>query len=248
MLIRKLCTSLSVVILASQSVFATTWGDAEVADPIMTGETCQVSEPASYGSYIYHSPSKYDQVFWPYTDQHGIWVCEASGFVGLIGDFTLSEQEKAAITHYLSAHTPDNTNIVRKLETLEALTAIRDLDGDERNHMKRLLARWYEDLGDPVKANKYRQAALSEIALFLANNAAGEVDEYHRLQYLYVATAYSYHLGKTDDGNTYKQAFEQLSLNLKDPDNLGFADYLKALLEDIRTIPPGGALSLPVDQ
>ncbi|MEC7823852.1 MAG: hypothetical protein VYD12_04910 [Pseudomonadota bacterium] len=114
--------------------------------------------------------------------------------------------------------------------------------------MKRLLARWYEDLGDPVKANKYRQAALSEIALFLANNAAGEVDEYHRLQYLYVATAYSYHLGKTDDGNTYKQAFEQLSLSLKDPDNLGFADYLKALLEDIRTIPLGGALSLPVDQ
>lgn len=61
MLIRTLCISLSVVILASQSVFATTWGEAEVADPILTGETCQVSEPASYGSYIYHWPSKYDR-------------------------------------------------------------------------------------------------------------------------------------------------------------------------------------------
>ncbi len=248
MLIRKLFISFCITGWLGLPVFATTWGDAEVADPIMTGETCKVSEPASYGSYIYQWPSKYDQVFWPYTDQQGIWVCEASGFVGLISDLSLTEQEKNEIKYYLATYIPDNSTIEGKLATLEALAALRELDMDERNHMKRLLARWYEQLGDHVKANKYRLAALYEIVDHLSNDEGNEVDEYHHLQYLYLATAYSYHLGRTDKGNTYKQAFEQLSINLTDPDNLGFADYLKALLEDIRHIPPRGALSLPVEQ
>ncbi|TPV60629.1 hypothetical protein FJ444_03095, partial [Aestuariibacter sp. GS-14] len=39
-------------VLLSINATATTWVESEVDDPILTGETCHVSEPASYGSYV----------------------------------------------------------------------------------------------------------------------------------------------------------------------------------------------------
>lgn len=136
MLIRKLCILFSVVILVSQFVFVIIWGEVEVVDFILIGEICQVFELVSYGSYIYYWLSKYDQVFWFYIDQYGIWVCEVFGFVGLIGDFIFFEQEKVVIIYYFLVYIFDNMIIVGKLEMFEVLIVICDLDGDECNYMK----------------------------------------------------------------------------------------------------------------
>lgn len=58
---------------------------------------------------------------------------------------------------------------------------------------------------------------------------------------------YSYYLGKMDDGNIYKQVFEQLLLSLKDFDNFGFVDYIKVFFEDICIIFFGGVFFFFVD-
>ena len=82
------------LIFCPLAVYSTTWGELEVDDPILEGEKCAVHQPASYGSYIYRWPSKYDQVFWPLTDSHGIWFCQESGFTAFIDDFAdLSPEE-----------------------------------------------------------------------------------------------------------------------------------------------------------
>lgn len=232
-------------LLLSINATATTWVESEVDDPILAGETCQVSEPASYGSYIYHWPSKYDQVFWPYTDPHGIWNCEASGFVGLIGDFALTEQEKTSIASYLTSRRSAPGTIEETLTALEGVYALRDLDIHGKNHLKRLLARWYQELGNTDKATQYRQAALEEIRDMLAGAESGAIDEYQHLQYLYLAAAYSHTLDHPAQSQAYHIAFEQLVSGIKQPDNLDFADYLSEILQDISKMPRNGELLLP---
>jgi hypothetical protein len=98
------------------STQATTWGETEVDDPILDGEKCSVHEPASWGGYIYRWPSKYDQVFWPLTDIHGIWFCENSGFTAFIGDFDeLSDIEVGHIKELLKAEYKPPVTIESKL-------------------------------------------------------------------------------------------------------------------------------------
>lgn len=64
--------------LGSAPVWATTWGETDVDDPIVKDAKCTVGSPGSYGSYIYGWPSKYDQIFWPVTEESGIWFCPES--------------------------------------------------------------------------------------------------------------------------------------------------------------------------
>jgi hypothetical protein len=104
------------ILILSSNAFATTWGREERPDPVIDGATCAVSEPMSWGSYIYHWPSKYDQVFFPLTDEHGIWFCRESGFTAFIGDFELRPEEKAALAAHLPQfyHRLDDAQRIRR--------------------------------------------------------------------------------------------------------------------------------------
>ncbi|MCC7250125.1 MAG: DUF2225 domain-containing protein, partial [Lysobacter sp.] len=182
---------------------ATTWGETKVQDPIDRKAKCDVQEPMSSGSYIYQWPEKYDQVFWPMTDQNGIWFCKKSGFVAFIGDFEgLTDAEKARISQYLRENYKggkDEGSLEAKLKSLEALYALREKDEAFRNMLLRALARWYQDSGDTEKANEYRRKALEGIRSALT----GEMPEDQKLQYLYVAANYTRELGDAEASDRY---------------------------------------------
>ncbi len=234
----KLASFIFLMILTSVTK-ATTWEEAEVEDPILEGEKCSVHNPASYGSYIYHWPSKYDQVFWPLTDHHGIWFCEKSGFTAFIGDFSgLSSGEIAKIKEYLLENQSKDSSIQTKLLLLEEIYSLRSTDNVFNNRLLRVLARWYQDLGDLDKASAYRRTAFSDIQLQLE----GELDEYQRLEYLYLAANYSKYFGDQIASEKYISELISSIDNVKSEEVKGFAEYLRELYPDTNYINEGGVL------
>jgi len=234
----KLITALVAVAFAFQ-VQATTWDESEVGDPILPGELCKVNQPMSWGSYIYNWDSKYDQVFWPNTEGMGIWSCEKSGFVALLGDFEgMSATEIKAIKQYLLQHPATETGIKAKLELMEQLYALRDTSSHFKNYLLRLLARWYQQLEDVDKANLYRRSAYAGIRVALQ----GELDEFTRLEYLYLAANYARQFGDAGASDQFLLELTELTASLKDEKARNFAAYLQELLPDTRRITEGGVL------
>ncbi len=218
---------------------ATTWGGTQVNDPIKEGETCDVYQPASYGSYIYHWSSKYDQVFWPLTDEHGIWFCKKSGFTAFIGDFEgISENEKSDITKYLQKNYKGKGDIESKLVLLEGIYALRNTDDGFRNKLLRVFSRWYQDLGQIEKANDYRRKAFVDIKVKLQT----KLPEGQKLQYLYLAANYSRLFGEIDESDKYIKQLITATKNLENKKLKGFSAYLTKLAKETKYIQPGGKL------
>lgn len=70
-----------------------TWAPEEVICPIcQTKNTFMV--PMSYGSYIYHYPSKYQLIYWPYTDSPSWHSCKKCRYTAFMGDFKDVPKEK----------------------------------------------------------------------------------------------------------------------------------------------------------
>jgi hypothetical protein len=239
--IMKLALFIFMMVLSSLTR-ATTWGESEVDDPIFEGETCSVHEPLSYGSYIYSWPSKYDQVFWPLIDPHGIWFCEKSGFTAFIGDFSeLSASEVTKIRAFLLENPPKDSSIQTKLSLLKEIYSFRNTDTAFNNLLLRVLARWYQNLEEFDKANAYRREAFSAIQLRLK----GELDEYQRLEYLYLAANYSRQSGDEDASDKYISELIQLISSVDSTESESakdLAQYLKELYPDTNYIQEGGML------
>jgi hypothetical protein len=224
------------------SANATTWTSPHnIPDPVVRGKSCKVSEPASSGSYIYHWPSKYDQVFWPYNDPLGIWFCRASGYTAFMPDFTdLTEEEKSAIAAYLKREYKRGAvkTTEQRLALLEQLYELRNLDASERIHLTRVLAVWHEGR-DADKAMQYRRKALEQIRAALQQ----PLPEVERLEYLYVAANYEREFGNTRQSDEYLAALRDAIANIEDEELKNFGEYLTELAADTPLIVPGGVLA-----
>lgn len=230
--------------LSHVTASATTWGPpSSRADPVRDNAKCLVSEPASSGSYIYQWPSKYDQVFWPLTDPHGIWFCPESGFTAFLGDFELSAEEKVALSAHLAqvyqkkvGGPPDIRDL---LELLKQSYSKREKSREFRIQLLRVLA-YYNDaeLHDYDASGRLRREALAMIQEDLRTN----LEEAQKLEYLFVAAAYSRELGEIENSDRLLQeldsALSSTSDNLK-----GYAEYLSSLKKDVAQIVPGGELA-----
>ena len=228
-----------VIALLTLPSLATTWTESKVEDPFLPGKVCSVHEPMSYGGYIYRWPSKYDFVFWPLTDVHGIWHCEHSGFTSFIGDFEgLSDKERADIAVYLAANYEGKDDVESRLKLLEDTYSLRTTDSQFENKLLRVLARWYQDNGQVDKANGYRRKAFEELKGFLKV----ELMEERRLEYLYLAANYSRQLGEVAASDRYLVELEKAIENITNPELSGLGEYLSELAKETKLIQPGGQL------
>jgi hypothetical protein len=79
-------TSFLLVFILSANAFATTWFPKEFICPIdKEKNTFQVW--ASYGSYIYSWPSKYQWVFWPATESEAFYLCKKCHLTTYMWDY-----------------------------------------------------------------------------------------------------------------------------------------------------------------
>jgi len=226
-------------ILFYSATHATTWRDLEADDPVFQGEKCSVLVPESYGSYIYSWPSKYDQIFWPLTDENGIWFCYNSGVTAFIDDFSgLSSEEVKRIKSYLEKHPPKNQDINTKLELLEKIYALRDTDDTFKNKFLRVLARWHQQLGNNDKANIYRDAAFRGIQ----SSLKGKLSEINRLEYLYLAANYSRQFGEVEQSDTYLAELTSYMEATQSEEAKGYSEYLREFISDTKLIKIGGKL------
>lgn len=237
--------TMTLLAIALSPAFATTWHQTEIDDPIAKSARCQINEPSSFGSYIYHWPSKYDQVFWPTTEDSGIGFCAESGFAAFIGEFDdISETQRAEIAAYLSMSyqrgekEPDRS---KKLELLEGCYARRELSAERQIHLLRSLAYQYETLGDQVSADSRRRQALEQIRVALT----GELKENRRLEYLFVAAAYEREFGEVEASKAHEKLLRSALKNANTDDSKGYVIYLGELADDLSRIEPGGKLAPP---
>lgn len=224
---------------------ATTWGEPErIADPLQSKSHCLVESPASSGGYIYHWPSKYDQVFWPLTDPKGIWFCSKSGFTAFIGDFELTPTQKTAVAAELATfYKPINKPTLReKLVLLEKSYTARNQGTRGKIELLRVLAYYHEaNLRDFDGAAALRRKALEMIEAALST----EDDPAGRMQYLFVSAVYNREFGdlaKSDASAKLLKQTLQEHKNNRNEDIADMVEYLSELSEDIDKIVPGGPL------
>lgn len=220
---------------------ATTWTEPQpVPDPVREGAKCYVSQPASYGSYIYQWPSKYDQVFWPLTAPEGIWFCQQSGFTAFIDDFELTADERLALTSALASYQPIKKPTLRqRLALLQKSYAARNVDERFSIRLLRVLAYYNEaDFKDFDAARALRRQALDKIQTALAT----DLPEGERLEYLFVSAVYYRDFGETEKAQAALQLLERALGENTNEKLKGFVEYLTELKNDIDRITPGGPL------
>ncbi|VUD48285.1 hypothetical protein TDB9533_01203 [Thalassocella blandensis] len=224
------------LVLLSQHGFSTTWVEAKVDDPVKKGKKCRVSEPASYGGYIYQWPSKYDQVFWPFTDVNSIWFCKKSGFVSFMADFSeVNDEEINRIKEYLNSNRIKKPTTSQLVEMLEKINSLREFTPEYKNMLTRVYARWYQQLGDLKKAKEYRKQAFNQIKEFLTQ----EISQYKKLEYLYLSANYSRYLGEESASDRFIEKLQAEIVKIEDPELSGYGEYLSVLLQDTKYIVPG---------
>ena len=219
---------------------AITWTNSEVEDPIAPERTCLVHEPTSYGSYIYNWPSKYDFVFWPFTDPGGIWHCKHTGFTALIGDFEdLSDSEIVTIRTYLATNYDGNDDLETRLTLLEGIYGLREKEPHFRNTLLRVLAQLYLRTGNLDRANGYRKTAFEQIKAFLDD----DLPDLTRFEYLYLAANYARQFGDAAASDRYLAELEETINANSDPELSGYVGYLAELAKETPLIRSGGRLA-----
>ncbi|WP_261627223.1 DUF2225 domain-containing protein [Pseudoalteromonas holothuriae] len=219
---------------------ATKWSESSVDDPFKSGSKCLVNNVLSSGSYVFNWPSKYDQIFFPYTSSAAIWFCKDSGYISFMSDFdNITEEEKSKISTYLKANPQRNVrSLISKLKLIDVIYSFRKASPELSNRNKRILAYLYEQKDKFEVANNYRRAALTEIYELLKT----DLTKYKRLEYLYVAANYERQLGNTSNSDKNLTTLQKEIESIQTEELKGFGNYLSKLLSDTPLIKPGGKL------
>ncbi len=216
---------------------ATTWGEAEVDDPIVDGARCAIQVPASYGSYIYYWPEKFDQVFWPMTDPMGIGYCHRSGMVAFLGDLeNLGTEEKSRLSAWLAEREHPDTgrpDAAWLLDRLGELTELRGFDTRGRLLRLRALAVLNEGRENFTAATELRRQVLAGIR---AELASGQLDDERTLEYLFVAANYARYLGDAEAADADLERLSGLIEKTDAAELKNYADYLASLIPGSRLI------------
>ncbi len=209
---------------ASSSALAITWVDAEREDPFAEGAACAVHEPASYGSYIYQHESKFDLVFWPFTDPNWVWSCPESGFVSFGSHFdTITDAERPRIAALLEQWRAEGDR-PSGIEALEAIHRVRD-DVDW-SWMNRVLAQWR--VSDPVRADAHRAAAVP-----LLEEQLADAEGIGRIERLYLLGAYAHRFGDVDAGAAYFEEARSTEWTDEDGQPQVGLDYFDELIDEV---------------
>lgn len=215
---RFLVGAISLILFSASH--ATTWGPTTVKDPIGGGE-CEVYEPASYGSYIYDWPSKYDGVYWPFTDHHWIWQCSESGYLSFGDDFAeLTDDEISRIRTYLKEPASRLGGDLGRLESMYRL----------RNKDDRFWA-WFYRVKAAILSGKAEQARLE--ALPLLEKMAESLDPgFELIQVYFVIGDYHRRFGEFDKAKDYFSKARAIQWEDEDGNSQVGSEYINELIDE----------------
>ena len=233
----------------SNLAHAITWAPVEVECPVCKTKN-NFLEPMSWGSYIYHYPSKYQLVFWPHTDGASWYSCKKCRYTAFMGIFKDVPPEKIAelrtllegvylppqktITGDEGPHRPPYNGIPLAARIAVAEKVYRVLgktDDAFWNHFYRVKAYHLETDKKLAEADEARKKSLALSERMLADKEkAGS-----RKEVLYLIGAMKYFLR---DGLGALKSFEAASkLTLADKEldeeqNKNYDEYLSGLIKE----------------
>lgn len=219
------------------------WSPAEIECPVcQTKNIFMVWD--SFGSYIYQYPSKYELVFWPFTDGQAWYSCKKCRYTAYMEDFKNVPKDKLADLRkmlegvnlpeqkavsgdrgmfsppYLEIPISQRLMVVEKVKRL-----LGETSDDYWNHFYRVLGYHLDGEGQNTEADEARRKSLAITERLLADKANNS----RRKELLYVAGAMHHFL--RDDTAALKNFEEarKLTFSSKDLEPEQNKDYNKYL-------------------
>ena len=204
----------------------------------------------SYGSYIYQYPSKYQMIFWPYTDGAAWYSCKQCRLTAFMGDFANIPQDKIQAVrealkdvklppqkerpmelNYENAtyrELPISARLVAAEKVYRALGLTKDEFWD---HFYRVLGYHFDADEKKAEADDARRKSLAIIERALADKSR----EGQRKELLYVSGAMKHFLRDDAGALADFEAAKKLTYSdqsAKPEDSKGFDGYLSKLIDE----------------
>lgn len=196
-----LCVAL--VCSAAGRAEAITWVETEVQCPVCKTRNVFLV-PASWGSYIYGYETKFELVFWPFTDSPTVHSCKKCRLTAFMGDFEKVPQEKHAellkrlagvrleaakggesATKYYKRAVYLDIPLLDRLQAARQVYEVLGRDDDFWCHFERVVGHHYAAAKRQSEADEARTRALRLAEKMMADEArAGE-----RKEFLYITGA-----------------------------------------------------------
>ena len=227
-----------------------TWFPKEFECPVCkTKNTFMVV--GSYGSYIYADPSKYQLIFWPYTDTPSWYSCKKCRLSIFMEDFEQIPPDKIADLRKMLETTslpaqidrpPKADRLMSEPPYLEIPTALRvsvaekvyralgKTDDEFWNHFYRVLAYHYEGHGKTGEAEQARRKSIAITEKLLTAKSAGT-----RKELLYILGAMRHFV--SEDTAALKALEEAGTLTYNNNElpaerNTGYDQYLSQAIKE----------------
>ncbi len=232
----------------SPSANMITWHPVEVECPLCKTKNIFL-QWGSYGNYIYQYPTKYQLIFWPYTDGPAWYSCKKCRLTTFMEDFRTVPKEKIEDLRQmlLSVNLPAQKERSDKdsmhppyleiptsdrLAVAEKVYQVLGIQSDQFwSHFYRVQGYHLERNGKQAEADKARQKALE----FNEKILADAKDEGLRKELLYISAAMQHFL--RDDAQALKTLEKARHLKHSDAklnaeDNKGYDEYLSKLISE----------------
>ena len=226
-----------------------TWFPTEVECPVCKTKNVFL-EVGSYGSYIYQDPSKYQLVFWPYTDSPSWYSCKKCRLTAFMGDFAkipedkipavrealkdvkLPPQKERPLELSYENATYLELPVTARLIVAEKVYRALGLTQDEFwDHFYRVLGYHFDAEDKRAEADDARRKSLAIIERALADKSK----EGARKELLYVSGAMKHFL--RDDTGALADFEAAKKLTYSDPsakpeESKGFDGYISKLIDE----------------
>lgn len=175
------------------NALAITWFPKDFTCPI-DNEKNTFLVVGSYGSYIYSYPSKYQWLFFPYTDSPTYYICKKCHLTTYMWDFDKLPKDKIPELRKLLADVEVSKNykkqyteipVTERLEIMEKVYGVLDKDKDWWEQFYRVKGYHYGKENKTEKAAQAREKSLEMVKEFL--NDESHKDEKKILFYISVA-------------------------------------------------------------
>jgi hypothetical protein len=191
--------ALTLALALALAASAITTVEVEVACPICHTKN-KFYDYASWGSYVYSYPSKFQLIFWPYTSSATIYSCRNCHLSLYMWDFKafpkdkIPDTVKLLETERVSREYKTYTDIPasEKLLIAERIYQLLGRDDGFWSHFYRVLGYHLAREKKPAEAARARHKALEIIQRMLANGA----NDGHKKELLVVAAAMHHFLGE----------------------------------------------------
>jgi len=220
------------------SAFASTWVDIELTCPVC-GTGNLFKKPASFGTYVYQEPSRFQYVFWPATTDTFLYTCRRCHLSAYMQDFSNVPPEKIApLAAMLERDGALDGAVIPYYEipmTLRLAIGRRVYEELGRDtefwcEFHRIAAYHYAESSQPERAHDARATALAEARALLDAEPAAS-----RKELLVIVAAMQFFTGDAAGARDSLSEAEQHTFQSADRESTALDAFLSSLIVDFRS-------------